>query len=467
MIQSLRVIRIGWLLQLKTMARSGFDVLTAIVTPITYATIAFFLYGRGGGQETLLWVSLGAAFMGLWASTLWGAGNMIQRQRSQQTLEFAIASPTPFLVSLIGTSLASSTVGLYSLVATLAWGRLLFDVPLEVAHPVLFALSLPAAILSLGLLGIVMAATLILYRYAWALANMLEYPVWLAAGLLVADRAPPGLGAPDLLRAGADLGREGRTRERPRRRAADRDRRLPRARRRLPRSRLLRRPELRAARAPARDAGAVVSADADVTSARIFVVGGVLSYRALFNWMQPVVYVPTMLGGPLFQILFFAYIGRASGVESDAFFVVGNAIQVSAMAGIFGVAMTIGGERWTQTLSLVLVSPANRFALFLGRALPLIVNGFILSAFGFVVGLVLLDFELEPSVLPALAACVLVTTASCTAFGFIIGSIGLYAREIFVAANLAYIGLLLFCGVNVPARRAAARGCARSARCCR
>lgn len=187
-----------------------------------------------------------------------------------------------------------------------------------------------------------------------------------------------------------------------------------------------------------------------MTAARIFVVGGVLSYRALFNWMQPIVYVPTMLGGPLFQILFFAYIGRASGVESDGFFVVGNAVQVSAMAGIFGVAMTIGGERWTQTLSLVLVSPANRFALFLGRALPLIVNGFVLSSFGFVVGLALLDFELDPGVVPALAACVLVTTASCTAFGFIIGSIGLYAREIFVAANLAYIGLLLFCGVNVP-----------------
>ncbi len=187
-----------------------------------------------------------------------------------------------------------------------------------------------------------------------------------------------------------------------------------------------------------------------MTAARIFVVGGVLSYRALFNWMQPIVYVPTMLGGPLFQILFFAYIGRASGVETDGFFVVGNAVQVSAMAGIFGVAMTIGGERWTQTLSLVLVSPANRFALFLGRALPLIVNGFVLSSFGFVVGLALLDFELDPGVVPALAACVLVTTASCTAFGFIIGSIGLYAREIFVAANLAYIGLLLFCGVNVP-----------------
>lgn len=184
MLQALRVIRIGWLLQLKTMARSGFDILTAIITPITYASIAFFLYRRGGEAQTLLWVSLGAAFMGLWASTLWGAGNTIQRQRSQQTLEFAIAAPTPFLVSLLGTSLASSTVGLYSLVATLAWGRLLFDVPLELAHPFLFALALPVAVLSLGMLGIVMAATLILYRYAFALANMLEYPIWLAAGLL-------------------------------------------------------------------------------------------------------------------------------------------------------------------------------------------------------------------------------------------------------------------------------------------
>ncbi|MBA3788326.1 MAG: hypothetical protein H0X21_06485, partial [Actinobacteria bacterium] len=59
MLQALRVIRIGWVLQLKTMARSGFDVLTAVVTPITYASIAFFLYRRGGGTETLLWVSLG------------------------------------------------------------------------------------------------------------------------------------------------------------------------------------------------------------------------------------------------------------------------------------------------------------------------------------------------------------------------------------------------------------------------
>ena len=43
-------------------------------------------------------------------------------------------------------------------------------------------------------------------------------------------------------------------------------------------------------------------------SARIFFVGGAISYRALFNWIQPGMYAATMLGSPLFQILFFTYL---------------------------------------------------------------------------------------------------------------------------------------------------------------
>jgi ABC-2 type transport system permease protein len=113
---------------------------------------------------------------------------------------------------------------------------------------------------------------------------------------------------------------------------------------------------------------------------RVFFVGGYLSYRALFNWMHPTQYIPTMLGAPVFQVLFFAYIGRFAELEDDTFFVTGNAVQLTAMAGVYGMAMTIGGERWTQTLSPLMASPANRLPLFLGRSLPLIVNGIITSA---------------------------------------------------------------------------------------
>jgi ABC-2 type transport system permease protein len=187
-----------------------------------------------------------------------------------------------------------------------------------------------------------------------------------------------------------------------------------------------------------------------VNSFRVFFIGGYIAYRALFNWLRPTIYIPTMLGGPVFQILFFAYIGRYAHLQNDEFFVVGNAVQVSALAGIFGMAMTIGGERWTQTLSPLLATPANRLALFLGRALPLVANGVLVSAFGFAVGWALLDFELTAAEIPAIAVVVVVSSFACTSLGLMTGAVGLRARDVFFLANLVALLLLLFCGVNVP-----------------
>jgi ABC-2 type transport system permease protein len=187
-----------------------------------------------------------------------------------------------------------------------------------------------------------------------------------------------------------------------------------------------------------------------MTTLRVFVIGGAMSYRALFRWQNPAFYIPTMLGCPLFQVLFFAYLGRYSHVRDDAFFVVGNAVQVSAMAGVYGVAMTVGGERWTQTLAPLLATPANRVALFLGRALPQILNGFVVSAFGFAVGRALLRFDPPLTSVPRLALIVLVSTASCAAFGLVVGAFGLRLRDVFTVSNPAYFFMFLFCGVNIP-----------------
>jgi ABC-2 type transport system permease protein len=187
-----------------------------------------------------------------------------------------------------------------------------------------------------------------------------------------------------------------------------------------------------------------------MNSIRVFFIGGYLAYRALFNWIHWSIYIPTMLGGPMFQILFFAYIGRYAKLRSDEFFVIGNAVAISAVGGIFGMAMTIGGERWTQTLSSILVTPANRLALFLGRTLPNLVNGVIVSIFGFIAGWLFLDFSLTPMEIPAIALVVVVTSFACTAFGMMIGAFGLRGRDVFFFANLVIFVFLLFCGVNVP-----------------
>src|ERR1043166_8491649 len=172
-----------------------------------------------------------------------------------------------------------------------------------------------------------------------------------------------------------------------------------------------------------------------MNSLRVFVLGGLMSYRALFSWQSPSYYIPTMLGHPLFQVLFFAYLGRFSHVRNDAFFVVGNSVQVCAMAAVYGMAMTIGGERWTQTLAPLLATPAYRLPLFLGRALPQTVNGFFVSPSAFTAGWLLLDFNPPLSSVPGLALIVLVSTTSCARFGVVVGAVGLRLRDVVTAAT--------------------------------
>ncbi len=187
-----------------------------------------------------------------------------------------------------------------------------------------------------------------------------------------------------------------------------------------------------------------------MTSLRIFFVGGLISYRALFNWLSPWIFVPTFLVAPIFQILLFVYIGRSAGVESDKFYVVGNALQYCAIPCIFAMSSTIAGERYQKTLGYILATPAGRLPLFLGRSLPVLANGAFVSVFALTVGGAIVGIHVPPSSLASLALIIVVTSASCTSLGLVSAALGLRVRETATLNNIVFGLLLVFCGVNVP-----------------
>jgi ABC-2 type transport system permease protein len=182
---AVRIVAHGWSFQLKILARSSFFLGAAIVQPLILATIGWYLFRAGHRQGMLLWLAIGAAFVGIWATTIFGSGSAIADQRHQGTLELMVAAPTPLLTTVLPITLASASVGLYALAATLFWGWLLLGVPLTLVHPWWFIMSVPAAVFSLGALGLVISGVFVLYRYASALSNLLEIPIWLMSGLLV------------------------------------------------------------------------------------------------------------------------------------------------------------------------------------------------------------------------------------------------------------------------------------------
>ena len=190
--KGVRVVWTSWLFHVKGLTTSGFFILISLLQPLIFATIAFYIFRAGHKPGTLLYAAIGAGLMGIWSSTLFGSGGAIQWQRWMGTLESLIVSPAPFILVLAPLTLATSTVGLYALGATLVWGRVLFGIPIHLAHPWLFGLAVPATVVSLGFLGLVLASTFILYRHANALSNLLEYPVWLITGLLVPLSLLPG-----------------------------------------------------------------------------------------------------------------------------------------------------------------------------------------------------------------------------------------------------------------------------------
>jgi ABC-2 type transport system permease protein len=184
---------------------------------------------------------------------------------------------------------------------------------------------------------------------------------------------------------------------------------------------------------------------------RLFLQGAILSYIALFRWLRPSAYLASKVVMPLNQILFFTFLGMyATGRDNASFYVIGNAVQMAAISGIYGVTMSIGGDRWDGTLPYLFGTPANRLAMFVGRAFVHVIDGMLGVVLGLIWGVVLLGLDLSQTDPLALGLTILLTTLSTSGLGLLMGCLSLITRNMMFVNNTVYFLLLVFCGANVP-----------------
>ena len=170
---------------------------------------------------------------------------------------------------------------------------------------------------------------------------------------------------------------------------------------------------------------------------RIFFLGGLTSYRALFTWITPWVLIPTFIVAPLMELLFFAFVGKDAGVGDSRFFLLGASVLAAAIPALFAMGNTIADERRTQTLGLPLVSPARRLPL-----REFAVSGPLVSL---VLGSLVLRVSLPPSTWLPLLTVLAITSFSCTGLGLTGAAIGLRVRETATLSNVI-LGLLIVFG---------------------
>jgi ABC-2 type transport system permease protein len=184
---------------------------------------------------------------------------------------------------------------------------------------------------------------------------------------------------------------------------------------------------------------------------RVFFSSAYFSYIALFRWFQPATYMASKVIMPLGQILFFTLLGMyAKGRDSASFFVIGNGLQLAAISGIYGVTMSVGGERWAGTMGYLFGAPASRMLIFVGRAFMHVIDGMLGVVLGLAWGVALLGVDLSQTDLAALALTILITAASTTGIGLLLGCLSLITRNIMFINNTVYFLMLALCGANVP-----------------
>jgi ABC-2 type transport system permease protein len=184
---------------------------------------------------------------------------------------------------------------------------------------------------------------------------------------------------------------------------------------------------------------------------RLFWQGALFSYIALFHWFRPIQYAASKILMPLAQMFFFVYLGTfATSPDNAAYYIIGNAIQIAAVSGIFGVTMSVGGERETGTLPYLFGTPANRIVTFFGRAFMHVLDGMLGVVIAFIWGVLLFHLDLSQTSLPALGLVIAITTLSTCGLGLLLGCLSLVTVNVMFINNFVYFALLIFSGANVP-----------------
>lgn len=188
-----------------------------------------------------------------------------------------------------------------------------------------------------------------------------------------------------------------------------------------------------------------------VFNIQLFYEGARLSYIALFRWLSPRMYLASKIIMPLNQIIFFTALGTyATGNGNADFYVLGNAIQIAAVSGIYGVTMSIGGDRWEGTLPYLFGVPSSRLVLFLGRALFHILDGALGVIMGLLIGVVLMGLDLSAMNPLVMGLAILAAMISTSGLGLMLGAVSLVTVNVWFFSNTVYFLLLLTSGANVP-----------------
>jgi len=193
--ENFRVVFAAFELTVKQSLTDSFVLFGILVQPLIIAVLGIWMLKERGGDYGIF-VVVGSGMTGLWSSMVFVSGNSITQERWTGTLEFLVAQPTPIQWVIFGKNLASVLQSLLSMVASYFLAALIFNLPLKMAHPFYFAISLLLGVISFICFGLVIAPMFVMNPSVQRWQNSMEYPIYILCGFLFPIALLPGWSTP-------------------------------------------------------------------------------------------------------------------------------------------------------------------------------------------------------------------------------------------------------------------------------
>ena len=146
-----------------------------------------------------------------------------------------------------------------------------------------------------------------------------------------------------------------------------------------------------------------------------------LSYRALFAWLNPLDYVVVKIMEPLAQLLFFTLLGSYAGLD-PAYFALGNAVRLASVSGLYGCVVVMAEERISGTLQVVTASATPIGQTLITRMAMQGLDGVVTTVLGLVVSFLLLGVDASQVQWLWLLPALLITSYAISSLGLLVSS---------------------------------------------
>ncbi len=188
---ALRVLRMGALLEARSLVTSHFMLFCIYVQPFFIAvTVMFMLRHRPDFDP--VYVVVGTALSGIWSAILFEGNWIIGGERQAGTLELLVGSPTPLLLVIGGRVAGALAFSISSVVLAYALVSWAFGYSVRVTDPLGFAFSAVLTLAALWCTGMLLAPLGVLSRTLSRFVTVLEYPVYALSGFLFPILLLPG-----------------------------------------------------------------------------------------------------------------------------------------------------------------------------------------------------------------------------------------------------------------------------------